>query len=229
MIHTIRVFHVSRKLTPLVLAIAFAVFVNIPASAEELNSTVAPVQKTSVVIDSVSVEPSFGTAAGSWFYHAGPQSSQVLLLGFPKSGIEQKPDYRLYVDLKSESQVKLLLPAVSGKLACRARSLGKYAPTIQWNQSQNASETTTLTERYQTLEADQEISLTVSAPKFDEVSAEQDGTPLCAVELVDFQLETNGQTSPLSLDPMRKNQSLKPIETSPDFRPAIEKALIVWD
>ena len=50
--------------------------------------------KTRVIIDSNTVEPSYGTVAGSWFYHSGPQGSQVLLLGFPRCGFEQKPDYR---------------------------------------------------------------------------------------------------------------------------------------
>ena len=184
--------------------------------------------KTRVVIDSSIVRPSYGTIAGSWFYHSGVNNSQVLLLGFPKCGLSQKPDYRLYVDLTPCAKVKILLPAVNGRLSCKARSLGKYSPSITWNHPDNIAESIELTSEFQSLATNQEVSLTFSAPDYEESDISGEQSP-CVVELLDFQIEINGQIEPLSLEPERKQQALEKIETSPDFRPSLERAMILWD
>lgn len=200
---------------------------NYNLNAQESISNVSQIRAVCVEIDSQLVEPSFGTVAGSWFYHAGEESSQALLLGFPKCGKDQSPQYRLYVDLKSGSRVKILLPATRGVISCKARSLGQNPPRIQWNQAQETNAPLQLTNQYQSFSSSQEISITIVAPEFQE-KVNADLAP-CAVELVDFQIEVDGQTYPLSLEPTRKAQSLKPIETSPDFRPSLEQAMIRWD
>ena len=206
-----------------VFAIVSSLIAQPPVDEGDLSLT-----KTRVVINSTQVKPSYGTVAGSWFYHTGDHSSQVLLLGFPKCGLQQTPDYRLYVDLTPKAEVKILLPAVSGTISCKARSLGKYHPSISWNCPQEISPAVELTSEFQLFSTNQEISLTCSAPDYDLVGAEGDES-LCVVELLDFQIEINGQSTPLSLEPARKAQAFETIETSPDFRPALEKALIQWD
>ncbi|MBQ5789009.1 MAG: hypothetical protein IIW01_01860, partial [Thermoguttaceae bacterium] len=54
-------------------------------AAETQTAPAAPEAPPKVVveIDGVVRQPSFGTVAGSWFYNAGPEGSQVLILGFP--------------------------------------------------------------------------------------------------------------------------------------------------
>ena len=206
----------------------FFTIVSTLQAQSSLSENDSPFSKTRVVINSTPVKPSYGTVAGSWFYHTGEQSSQLLLLGFPKCGLQQKPDYRLYVDLTPKSEVKIILPAVSGAISCKARSLGKYHPSISWNTPQSASVAAELTTEFQTFSISQEVSLTCSAPDY-EINGTDENESLCVVELLDFQIEVNGQLTPLSLEPLRKNQSLDPIDTSPNFRPALEKALIQWD
>lgn len=213
----------------LTLAIVSSTFTPTPLAAQEPLASPDSLQKTRVEIDSISVEPSFGTVAGSWFYHNGPEGSQVLLQGFPKGGVDQQANYRLYADLTPGSQIKLRLPVVSGKLSCRARNIGHFSATATWNQIHNSSISSELTEQYQTLTVEQDVSLTITAPNYDKDVGPQNGTPLCAVELVDFKIENDGHSAPLFLEPVRKPQSLDPIGTSPNFRPAIEKAMIEWD
>lgn len=202
----------------------------IPAQsfAQTASDETLSLLKTRVIIDSNTVEPSYGTVAGSWFYHSGPQGSQVLLLGFPRCGFEQKPDYRVYVDLTPNSEVKILLPPLSGNLSCRARSLGKFHPSISWNGFHSSPTSFELSPEFQSISTSQELSLTLSAPNYD-IFNEFENQSLCVVELLDFQIESDGKTEPFSLDPERKPQALETIEVSPDFSPALEKAMVSWD
>ena len=90
-------------------------------AAEETQAPVPP-EKVVVSIDGTAVLPSFGTRAGSWFYSAGDDSSQLLLLGFPKAGVEQEPNYRLTADLNSQSFITLTVR--------RAIFLTRYRPNV---------------------------------------------------------------------------------------------------
>lgn len=99
--------------------------------------------KVVVEIDGVVRQPSFGTVAGSWFYNAVPDGSQVLLLGFPKGGVEQAPNYRLVADLNSESVVRLTIPVDSPRellsASCSFKQLGSVPAFPNWSRDSKRS------------------------------------------------------------------------------------------
>ena len=200
--------------------------------------------KVVVEIDGVVRQPSFGTVAGSWFYNAGPDGSQVLLLGFPKGGVEQAPNYRLVADLNSESVVRLTVPvAAPRELAsakCFVKQLGTIPASVGWSRGSQTALNAFAIPRPSSISADfstsdEPLVLTIYSPKFDAEStsnnpnANTESKRTCAVEISDFQTTTRPVEAPLSLEPTRKPQSLEPIQTSPDFRPTLANAAITWD
>ncbi len=209
------------------------------------SPTVETPPKVVVEIDGVVRQPSFGTVAGSWFYNAGPDGSQLLLLGFPKGGVEQAPNYRLVADLNSESIVRLTIPVASPRelafASCEIKQLGTVAATPVWSRdSKNSAQPIAAAATESRLQAefsetDGALVLTIQAPKFDAESsnnvsnANTDVITTCAVEISNFQTRTRPVEAPLSLEPTRKPQSLDPIQTSPDFRPTLANAAITWD
>ncbi len=205
-----------------------------PLFAQSPDAAATP--KTAVSINGETRLPSFGTVAGSWFYNDGADGSQLLLLGFPKGGVEQTPNYRLVADLNPNAVVRLTIPASAAENAvfasCAVKALGDVAPIVSWsrpNAEPFAAETTETAANAYRLAANfanenADLVLTIAAPEF----AASDATR-CAVEICDFSYKTAPVDAPLSLEPNRKPQSLAPIETSPDFRPTLEKALVEWD
>ena len=236
-----------KKLLATLLIVAATLFVATSTNvrAAETPSVPETPPKVVVEIDGVVRQPSFGTVAGSWFYNAGPDGSQVLLLGFPKGGVEQAPNYRLVADLNSESVVRLTIPVDSPrKLAavkCDVKQLGSFPASSVWSRdSQDFAEAIAVAATETKLQAefpetDGALVLTIQAPKFDAKSlknasaANADGQSICAVEISNFQTTTRPDVAPLSLEPTRKPQSLDPIETSPDFRPTLANAAVHWD
>ena len=216
-------------------------------AAEAQTASPAPETPPKVVveIDGVVRQPSFGTVAGSWFYNAGPDGSQLLLLGFPKGGVEQAPNYRLVADLNSESVVRLTIPVASPRellsASCSFKQLGSVSAFPNWSRDYeevgpapaDAPPGTKLLSVFQP--SDGALVLTIQAPKFDAASSENASgatgvaKKTCAIEISNFQTTTRPVDAPLSLEPTRKPQSLDPIETSPDFRPALANAAITWD
>ncbi|MDO5310247.1 MAG: hypothetical protein Q4G03_12260 [Planctomycetia bacterium] len=198
--------------------------------------------KVRVLIDGEGVEPSFGTTAGSWFYHAPNDGTQALLLGFPSCGLDGKPDYRIVADLTPNSTIQFILPEETvrdvsyisfekrspegvnsqavAKIEIRQPGVNLLngvddtsidaESQLHFNVSPNAGE----------------VTLVITAPDYDPASPE---TPTCAVELFDFVYHTEPIIGKLSFDPTRKPQSLEPIETSPNFRPALANAMVEWD
>ncbi|MBQ9127906.1 MAG: PD40 domain-containing protein, partial [Thermoguttaceae bacterium] len=180
-----------------------------------------------------------------WFYNAGPDGSQLLLLGFPKGGVEQAPNYRLVADLNSESVVRLTIPVASPRelasASCKIKQLGSVPARLAWSRDSAtdgvefaaAPSATTLEAEFSS--TDDALVLTIRAPNFDAESSNADSNATiadkstCAVEISDFKTTTRPVAAPLSLEPTRKPQSLDPIQTSPDFRPALANAAITWD
>ncbi|MCF0234242.1 MAG: hypothetical protein HUK22_04605, partial [Thermoguttaceae bacterium] len=136
-----------------------------------------------------------------WFYNAGEGGSQALLLGFPKGGVERAPNYRLVVDMNAGSTIELTIPSPAG---------GEATATCEVKPISGAAP-----EYSWNCADDGNLVLTIAAG----------GAP-CAAEFSNFVYTA---TAPLSLEPTRKVQGLDPIETSPDFRPALENALVEWD
>ena len=216
-------------------------------AAEAQTASPAPETPPKVVveIDGLVRQPSFGTVAGSWFYNAGPDGSQLLLLGFPKGGVEQAPNYRLVADLNSESVVRLTIPVASPRellsASCSFKQLGSVPAFPNWSRDYeevgpapaDAPPGTKLLSVFQP--SDGALVLTIQAPKFDAASSENASgatgveKKTCAIEISNFQTTTRPVDAPLSLEPTRKPQSLDPIETSPDFRPTLANAAITWD
>ena len=216
-------------------------------AAETQTAPAAPEAPPKVVveIDGVVRQPSFGTVAGSWFYNAGPKGSQLLLLGFPKGGVEQAPNYRLVADLNSESVVRLTIPVPSPRdllsASCSFKQLGSVPAFPNWSRDYeevgpapaDMPPGTKLLSVFQP--SDGALVLTIQAPKFDAASSENASVATgfekktCAIEIFNFQTTTRPVDAPLSLEPTRKPQSLDPIETSPDFRPTLANAAITWD
>ena len=201
-------------------------------AAEETQAPVPP-EKVVVSIDGTAVLPSFGTRAGSWFYSAGDDSSQLLLLGFPKAGVEQEPNYRLTADLNSQSFITLTVPsgnlpnAVSSQ--CFVRNLGTADVLVGWLDQPGSADALTTIPSGQELELSAEYDaanpltvLKIQAPEFGDAAS-------CSVEISRFQYQTAPVEAALSLEPVRKEQSLDPIATSPNFRPSLAKALVEWD
>ena len=218
----------------------------VPLSSVRAESPTAETPpKVVVEIDGVVRQPSFGTVAGSWFYNAGPNGSQLLLLGFPKGGVEQAPNYRLVADLNSESVVRLTIPVASPRellsASCSFKQLGSVPAFPNWSRDYeevgpapaDAPPGTKLLSVFQP--SDGALVLTIQAPKFDAASSENASgatgvaKKTCAIEISNFQTTTRPVDAPLSLEPTRKPQSLEPIQTSPDFRPALANAAITWD
>ena len=106
---------VKRTLAILCAVATFAVVSTRSFSVADEAAAPTETPKVTVAIDGESVLPSFGTVAGSWFYNAGPTGSQALLLGFPKGGVEQIPNYRLVADLNSGSSISLTIPGATVK------------------------------------------------------------------------------------------------------------------
>ncbi|MBQ1278403.1 MAG: hypothetical protein IIY07_07145, partial [Thermoguttaceae bacterium] len=219
---------------------------SVPSSSVRAESPTAETPpKVVVEIDGVVRQPSFGTVAGSWFYNAGPDGSQLLLLGFPKGGVEQAPNYRLVADLNSESVVRLTIPVASPRellsASCSFKQLGSVPAFPNWSRDYeevgpapaDMPPGTKLLSVFQP--SDGALVLTIQAPKFDAASSENASgatgfeKKTCAIEISDFQTTTRPVEAPLSLEPTRKPQSLAPIETSPDFRPTLANAAIAWD
>ncbi|MBQ2851206.1 MAG: hypothetical protein IJE77_12050, partial [Thermoguttaceae bacterium] len=154
--------------------------------------------KVVVEIDGVVRQPSFGTVAGSWFYNAGPDGSQVLLLGFPKGGVEQAPNYRLVADLNSESVVRLTVPvAAPRELAsakCFVKQLGTIPASVGWSRGSQTALNAFAIPRPSSISADfstsdEPLVLTIYSPKFDAEStsnnpnANTESKRTCAVEI----------------------------------------------
>ncbi len=185
--------------------------------------------KMTVAINGKTTEPSFGTVAGSWFYHSGEDGSQVLLLGYPKCGLAQQPNYRAIIELTPDSTVEFTLPSGNFgnivSVACNVEYLsGSVKPLVQWTRPESAS-ALELSEPFAEFASakfqpeEKPLRLTIVAPEKD----------ACAVALDQFRYETAPVQRALSLEPTRKPQSLAPIEVSPSFKPALENALVEWD
>ncbi|MGN1066109.1 MAG: hypothetical protein ACI4QC_11915, partial [Thermoguttaceae bacterium] len=207
---------------------AVATFAGVSTRSFAVADEAAPpteTPKVTVAIDGKAVLPSFGTVAGSWFYNAGPTGSQALLLGFPKGGVEQIPNYRLVADLNSGSSISLTIPGASVKDAvaasCAVKQIGAVPATVVWSRAGTDVKSAENAGRVEAsfAAADSELVLTVSAPKFDAANG------ACAVEITDFRYRTDAA---FSLEPTRKPQALEKVETSPDFRPTLADALVVW-
>lgn len=194
-----------------------------------LRAQDASAPKVVVSINGEERAPSFGTIAGSWFYHDGAEGAQALLLGFPKAGVEQAPNYRIVADLTSESFVQVSIPKEFVENAvfvnCMSKNLGDVPCRVSWSRPNAAPFDAKIDEgcvETNFAREDAGLVLTIAAPA---LKAGQ----TCAVEISDFQYRTAPISAPFSLDPKRKPQSLDPIETSPDFRPALANALVEWD
>ncbi len=190
------------------------------------------VQKTSVDFDGKPALPSFGTKAGSWFYHDKEKGSQLLLLGFPRGGIEQKPDYRVIADLSSETSATLTIPLGDASnianSSCLINNVGNVDVAVIWTGSTMSSPITVTSGQSLVVGAEydagvSEIGLKICSSRFD------DSGSSCAIEITQFTYQTAPVKSGLSLDPVRKEQSFDLIETTPNFRPALSKAMVVWD
>ncbi len=203
--------------------------------AEEQPSTSS--EKVVVSIDGGAVLPSFGTRAGSWFYSVGNGGSQLLLLGFPKAGVEQKPNYRLVADLNSKSYITLSIPsanapnAVSSK--CFVRNIGDVDVQVGWGAKSDSTDFLTLVKVGQELDIvaryGVDAPLTTLKIQAQEFVSSSDELKSCSVEITRFEYETATVANSLSLDPVRKEQSLDPISVSPNFRPALAEELVEWD
>ena len=194
----------------------------------------APVQdKATVSINGKIVLPSFGTRAGVWFYNDGENGSQALLIGFPKGGIEQRPNYRLVTDLDARSSIIVTIPdsyfanAVSSR--CLARNEGTVEVQVGWNYASDSQGEFTLVKPGEATIVETNFnvekpknSLVIQAPNFSD-------SDNCRILISDFEYETAPTVNSLSLEPKRKEQSLEPISTTPNFRPSLAKALIDWD
>ena len=212
------------------LAFIIAVFAN---DAKALGEDALETPKMTVAIDGETILPSFGTVAGCWFYHSGETGSQVLLLGFPECGLDRKPHYRAVLELTPCSTVQFALPAEQLEnvcvVSCNVDYLSQDAkPTIAWSRPDASAELSASDADANRVIARfkperKPLLLAVSAPQFDPA------TTSCAVALDNFIYETAPVQNNLSLEPTRKKQSLDPIETSPNFKPALADALVEWD
>ncbi|MBR5243635.1 MAG: PD40 domain-containing protein, partial [Thermoguttaceae bacterium] len=229
------------------LTVAATFFAATAANVRAAETQTAPEAPPKVVveIDGVVRQPSFGTVAGSWFYNAGPDGSQLLLLGFPKGGVEQAPNYRLIADLNSESVVRLTIPVDSPRnvasASCSFKQLGSVPAFPNWSRDDEevGPAPADMPPGTQLLSvfppSDGALVLTIQAPKFDAASSGATSGAIgvekktCAIEISNFQTTTRPIEAPLSLEPTRKPQSLDPIATSPDFRPTLANAAVNWD
>ncbi|MDO4587268.1 MAG: hypothetical protein Q4C95_08225 [Planctomycetia bacterium] len=189
--------------------------------------------KTTVEINGKAVLPSNGTVAGVWFFSDGENSSQLLILGHPNAGLSQTPNYRVWADLNAKDQIRINIPfnqiVDAGLLSCSVQQKAETSATatVLWEEAElpkieatSNNATNKLSDRIELPFAPSKgISLKIKA-------AEQ---PV-VVELSHFVCQTSDSVSiPISLDPVRRPQSFDPIPCSPDFRPALEQALIEWD
>lgn len=221
----------KRSFLALLGAVALLVAPSLSTRVRAESPTADAPPKVVVEIDGAARQPSFGTVAGSWFYNAGPNGSQLLLLGFPKGGVEQTPNYRLVADLTPESVVRLTIPVDSSRklvgASCFVKQLGDVAASVVWSRNEPTtpeSDATDGTVSAAFAPSAEPLVLTIRAATFD---ATADVSRTCAVEISDF--KATATEEPLSLEPTRKPQSLDPIATSPDFRPALANAAIAWD
>ena len=217
---------IKRTLAILCAVVAFAVVSTRSFAVADEAAPPTETPKVTVAIDGKAVLPSFGTVAGSWFYNAGPTGSQALLLGFPKGGVEQIPNYRLVADLNSGSSISLTIPGATVKDAvaasCAVKQIGAAPAAVVWSRAGTDVKSAENAGRVEAsfAAADSELVLTISAPEFDVANG------ACAVEITDFRYRTDAA---FSLEPTRKPQALEKVETSPDFRPTLADALVVWD
>ena len=154
------------------------------------------VSKVQVEINGKTALPSNGTTAGVWLFTDG-KGVQLLLLGHPKAGLSQEPNYKIIADLDAGQTVRILFP-VATAISCRNQQKGPDPVKLEWSENVTGKVPVVLTLK------------TESKPGI--------------VELDRFE-----RRAPLSLDPVRRNASFTPVETSPDLRPALANALIEWD
>ncbi|MBR5758415.1 MAG: hypothetical protein IKX88_07460, partial [Thermoguttaceae bacterium] len=160
--------------------------------ADDAAPAPAETPKVVVAIDGETRLPSFGTIAGSWFYNAGPTGSQALLLGFPKAGVEQTPNYRLVADLNPGSSISLTIPSETVKDAvsagCAVKQIGAAPATVAWSRAgadvKSAEDAGRVEASFAA--ADSELVLTITAPNFDAANES------CAVEITDFRYVAAG-------------------------------------
>lgn len=220
-----------RTLSILLLFLVCLVSMTFEGQSEEISTQT---DKVLVAFNGNIVQPSFGTKAGSWFYYDKKNGSQLLLLGFPKCGIEQKPNYRLVSDLSSNTEATLFIPfgSESNIIAtkCLARNLGNVDIEICWHNSKD-SMTKIKPNQECWVEATLGSGLISTSLRIKSPCFNLGDKPLssCAVEITDFTYELAPTINSLSLEPKRKEQSFNPIETSPEFRPTLARALIEWD
>ncbi len=165
-------------------------------------------EKLRIEINGQKVLPSHGSVTGVWFFSKDNSGSQVLILGHSEAGIQKKPRYRLVAELNPKDQVVLSIPIVQQgddlKFSCSGFSEGK--PNM-------------ITSTFAGSSDKRELKLTLTA-----------GDKPVVLHLNHFIFKTkDGQTIPISLDPVRRPYDQGEVTSSPDFRPALTQALIEWD
>ena len=216
-------------------ALAF-IFV-LSLSSYAYTQTISQTPKTTVSIDDVTVLPSFGTRAGTWFFHLNDTSSQVLLMGFNKGGIEQQPNYELVTELNPSSDVTLTFPSynisTSVSLRCLVKNTGTVDVSVGWFNDESNLEYTNIIPGQEKIIELKDVSLESSKISFKirspEFTSSDTNEQRCSLTATHFQYNTSTYFQSLSLDPVRKEQSFEPIATSPNFRSSLASALIEWD
>ena len=227
------------KLKAFALCVSIVVCLVNVAQSDDQQPSQTPDNLVVVSVNGKIVEPTFGTTAGCWFFHSD-DGSQALLLGFARGGVEQKPNYKIVADLNPGASIEFKLPQGSlsnvVKTSCKVRlPEGNHdvaLASVQWRQDgvvKNSVEEE-LEDGLYRVESELELgshltSLFLCAPSEDSNGA----TKRYAAEVYGFAYETAPSIGALSLEPKRKPQSLNPIETSPNFSPTLQKALIEWD